>query len=272
MLSSNLPITSREYKLLLNTDRFVDREQGAERFWELVVFLAHQHGGDVAERQGKEYQRVTAYYDTPAFALRRHGFVLRLREEREDDGKEYKLTLKYRSPDRYLAAAQDMSAKQEDKRKFEEDILPPFTSKFARSVAIKLNEAPDLATFESAAWLFPGLKQLDILADTPLQCVNGLHACEVARHIGKLCFGGKPTIKACLSFWYFARDHDLPLVAEFSYDYDLPDGDEENEDRLEQYPYSTVEGADRLFASLQKQDGWVNLHGTTKTAYAYEGF
>lgn len=272
MTCSNLPVTSREYKLLLNTDRFTDRKAGAEHFRELVEFLARQHGGEVVERQREEIRRVTEYYDTTAFALQHHGFCLRLREEQGDGGAKYCLTLKYRAPDRYLAAAQDVATAKKGKTKFEEDILPPFVSKFARSVSLKLDARPDLATFGDLVEIFPGLKALDIHAATALQRVNGLRACEIARHLGKLRFGGAPEVKLCLSFWYLAEDdHSPPLVVEFSYDYDLPDRDDKDKDRLEQYPYPTVEGTDRLFASLQKQDGWVRLHGTTKTAYAYEG-
>jgi hypothetical protein len=33
-----------------------------------------------------------------------------------------------------------------------------------------------------------------------------------------------------------------------------------------------VSGANALFASLQRQSGWLDLTGTTKTAAAYEQF
>ena len=39
MSSSNRPVTSREYKLPLNPDRFQDRVDGATRFRDLLTFI-----------------------------------------------------------------------------------------------------------------------------------------------------------------------------------------------------------------------------------------
>jgi len=129
MTDSNLPVTSREYKLMLNTDRFRDRDEGSEQFLNLIDFLIRQQGGTVIERQNNEEHRRTSYLDTPQFALRQSGLALRLREE----AKGFQINLKYRSPDRYMSAAQNVSSSKPGKIKFEEDILPPFVSKFSHS-------------------------------------------------------------------------------------------------------------------------------------------
>ena len=47
MISANRQITSREYKLLLNTERFRARAAGTQAFWSLVTFLATQQGLEV---------------------------------------------------------------------------------------------------------------------------------------------------------------------------------------------------------------------------------
>src|SRR6201988_1535974 len=99
---SNLPVTSREYKVMLNSDRFQDRNKGAERFLSLIDFLVRKQGGAIVEKQNKEERRQTSYLDTPQFALRQSGFALRLREE----ANAFQLNLKYRGADRYLSAAQ----------------------------------------------------------------------------------------------------------------------------------------------------------------------
>jgi hypothetical protein len=39
MTPTNCPITSREYKLMLNTERFRDRQAGADLYWKLLAFL-----------------------------------------------------------------------------------------------------------------------------------------------------------------------------------------------------------------------------------------
>jgi hypothetical protein len=266
----NRPVTSREYKLMLNVDRFRDRKRASEEFLALVDFLVRKGGGDVAEEQDEEEMRQTSYLDTPEGALLRRGFALRLRREGDHEEK-FQINLKYRASDRYVSAAQDVSGSREGKAKFEEDILPPFVSKFSHSTSIETDADPELGSMQKVASLFPGLKELGIDEGTPVETANGFEALEVVRKLCKLEFGGEPTIKSSLSFWYLAGERDeWPLVGEFSFDYDLPDGDPDGE-KLEKYPYRVVEGANRLFRALQKQAGWLDLDGNTKTAFALEG-
>src|SRR5215210_361340 len=139
----NLPVTSREYKLMLNTDRFIDRNQGSEVWLSLVDFLVEKHGGQIIETDEVE-ERKASYLDTPALALDQHGFALRLREE-DNGGDRYQINLKYRDPDRYISAAQDLFSEPAGKTKFEEDISPPFISKFSHSTSIKTNTLPNLS-------------------------------------------------------------------------------------------------------------------------------
>ena len=47
MTPTNRPITSREYKLMLNTERFRDRRAGAGLFWKLLTFLVENQGNEV---------------------------------------------------------------------------------------------------------------------------------------------------------------------------------------------------------------------------------
>ena len=83
-------------------------------------------------------RRQTSYLDTPERALHQKRFALRLRED--DDEQEFQINLKYRASDRYISAAQDLSSTQEGNTKFEEDILPPFVSKFSHSISIETDE------------------------------------------------------------------------------------------------------------------------------------
>jgi hypothetical protein len=43
MTPTNRPITSREYKLLLNTERFRNRIEGARLFWRMLAFKVKKH-------------------------------------------------------------------------------------------------------------------------------------------------------------------------------------------------------------------------------------
>src|SRR5215470_15684201 len=194
MKGSNLPVTSREYKLMLNSDRFRDRDKGSEQFLNLIDFLIRQQGGTIIERQNTEERRRTSYLDTPQFALRQSGFALRLREE----AKGFQINLKYRSADRYISAAQDVSSTEPGKIKFEEDILPPFVSKFSHSISVGTDTKPDFETIKDVAALFPGIAQLGIDENTPVKTANDFNAIEVVRKLCKFQFGKTETVKASL--------------------------------------------------------------------------
>lgn len=277
MNQSNEPITSREYKLMLQVDRFQDREAGSKAFWNLVEFLVKKQGGQVEDKQNKqkhEETRKTWYLDTNGSSLRQQGFVLRVRSE-GDEKEKYKITLKYRSPDRYLSASQNMSTSAEGKTKtkFEEDIIPQFTSKFSHSTSVYADKLPDLGDLKKVANLFPGLKKMPFDEGMEVTIVNGFKAREIFRKVAKLKFEEEPIVKAGLNFWYLLGEADeIPLVGEFSFDYGLLKNGINEKDKLEQFPVPVVAGANNLFQALQKQVGWINFNATTKTAYAYDGF
>lgn len=267
-------IKSREYKLILSASRFADRNIGIDAFRDLVVSLLEQQGADVKTQSSEEIRR-TWYIDTPGFQLRRSGYVLRIRHQ-GTDRKEYKITLKRRSPDRYLAASADVfsSRRKKDSPKFEEDILPVFRSMFSKSNSRISDREPTFQTVSDAAQLFPGLKNLGIGKKTRLQKVNGFEAHEFFRKLAKARFGNDMKIKLGLSFWYQSRHRSKrqwPLIAECAFDYEAaPDGDDP--DCIgDDFPLATLRGSKTLFASLQNQHGWFDPAGTTKTRYAYEG-
>lgn len=266
---ANRPVTSREYKLMLNTDRFRERGRGTEVFFGLLKFLIDKEGGEIVESQDEETRRLTSYFDTPELALRQAGYSLRLRDERPAGGR-FQINLKFRAPDRYISAGQDLSSTEDGNPKFEEDILPPFVSKFSNSNSLESADEPDLSSVGKLTALFPGLGGLKLGQDVAVRKINNFTAVEVVRKLCKFRFGGKPNLKASLSFWYLEEGEEgWPLVGEFSFDYDAAK-DGGGADKLEQYPAATVEGANRLFAAVQGQAGWFNPGGTTKTAFALE--
>jgi hypothetical protein len=287
MTPTNRPITSREYKLMLNTERFRDRRAGAGLFWKLLTFLVENQGNEVISDQvdrekSKEKIRTTWFLDTSGFELQRANIVLRVREE-AGASDPYKVTLKFRAPDRYTAAGCDVRCTQEiddDDVKFEEDVVPPFASKFSYSVSFKSKDRPEPETMADAVALFPGLAGYDIPDRTPLRVVNGFRAHEVAHFVGKLKLDKMPAergadklpdfvIKAALNHWYLRPDEgDYPLVTEFSFGFDA--NSQKNDERLEMFPPTVVAGANRLFRDVQNQAGWLAQFGSTKTAYAFE--
>lgn len=296
MTPSNRQVTSREYKLLLNPERFRARPEGTQAFWNLLVFLAEQQGIKAISKKEDDDKkddpphRWVQYLDTRAFELQRQCAIVRLRYEPEK--KSHKVTLKYRSPDRYLVAGSDLSCNrkvEKDDLKFEEDILPPFVSKFSASVSFKSDDPvafvadadqirPDMRLSHLIS-LFPGLQALDIPAETPIYPANGFKAYEVMQYIGKLKLADTK-LKAALTHWYAQKNEDdYPLMTEFSFDYDLPEAKSDSDasskdaphpDSLEQFPLALVRGAHQLFTSLQDYTAWLAPSGTTKTALAFE--
>ena len=211
-----------------------------------------------------EERRHTSYLDTPQFALRQSGFALRLREEANG----FQINLKYRGADRYISAAQDLSGSQQGKIKFEEDILPPFVSKFSHSNSVQTDVTPHFETIKDVIALFPGIARLGIDQDTPVKTANDFTALEVVRKLCKSQFEKTEIIKASLSFWYLVDDTDWPLIGEFSFDYDAAKNDDQSD--LEKYSLEVVEGAKGFFSAVQSQTGWLDLSNTTKTAFALE--
>jgi hypothetical protein len=182
----------------------------------------------------------------------------------ENNGQKYKVMLKYRSGDRYLSAIQPIP-NSKVKSKFEEDITPPFISKFSKSCSIELLEKPKLKTVADIVELFPKLEELGISQESSVKKVNGFTAYEVVNEAGQIQFGKeeKASVEVCFSFWYlFERAEGFPLIGEFSFNYDA--------DNNENFPIEVIKGANQFFVALQKQVGWLDFNNTTKTAYAYE--
>jgi hypothetical protein len=286
MKPTNRPITSREYKLMLNTERFRDRSAGAGLFWQVLAFLVANQGNEVIPAgidpdKDKAMRRSTWYLDTPGYELQRANVTLRVREE-PDANKRFKVTLKFRAPDRYTAAGNDVRCTKEVKKddlKFEEDVVPPFASKFAYSVSFKTDGLPPLDTMADLVATFPGLANFEIPDATPIAVVNGFKAHEVMHYIGKLKLDKMPSLRAdelpdfvvkvALSHWYLRPDeNDYPLVTEFSFSYDAVAQDKDDE--LEKFPPTVVASANRLFRDVQNQAGWLAPFGSTKTAYVFE--
>jgi len=283
MASSN-EITSREYKLLLSTTRFRKRDPVADEWLELVKRAIGRAGGTLlsqreleeeeAKAKGKkpddwpkgqpdawiEKERETSFLDTRDESLRNQGWIVRLRRK----GKRTDVTVKFRCPDRLLSALQDASSPRGGKGKFEEDVVPPFSSQYSRSTTLEDQQDGALPkTVAEAVALFPALGTLGIIAQTPLETVGGLVVNEIARRVGGFRFGGGPILEMSHTFWYVGETDDhFPMVAEFSFEFEPKGGD---------FPPQTVEGASKVYHELQAQAGWLDVAGTTKSSLVSGG-
>ncbi|MBJ3775608.1 CYTH domain-containing protein [Acuticoccus mangrovi] len=256
---TNRPVMAREYKLILNQDRFIDRSAGTAALLARIVEQATALGAKV-ETQREEETRRTRYLDTPTQALRRAGFTLRLRYEHADA--RHKVTLKHRARDRYVAAAKNLSATAKPYTGvFEEDVLPGFVSIFSQAGSVRLSELPALDSIAEATALFPELGTLDFEKAGRLEVVNGFEPTEVFCRLCKIKAGRKGKIRVGLSFWYGAEECGRPLIAECAFDIRARDGDD--------FRLAHVRAANGLFDALQGLPGWIRTEATTKTAFAY---
>lgn len=260
-LKSNLPVTSREYKLLLKNQNFENRKSGASAFWNIVEDVAGRNGGRCRETED-DIKRVTWFLDTPDDLLLSRGYILRIREEAEED-KRFKVTLKFRHADRYIASAVRLDSVEKSRTKFEEDILQPFSSKFSQSVTFRKRDHPQINKITDILELFPKLKLDGIHSSLPLVVRSDFKAYEIAHRLGTITFGTGLTIKCCLNFWFKSPDYSgLPVVTEFSFDYDA----ELDGEIVENYPEETVRNAYHVFTELQKNTDWFDPTSRTKTA------
>lgn len=116
MLPGAVQAASREYKLLLDPAPFSTAANSLERAAQTVAEALRAQGFETRGHFSRKAQRSIQFFDTPGFcALRRAGFILRLRGEQD-------LTLKQRTPGGVSGGARgdDVS-----RFKAEEDVSPP---------------------------------------------------------------------------------------------------------------------------------------------------
>lgn len=272
MAHSNRPLTSRECKIMLDTNRFMDRKKGTHEISTIIERLVKGQGGNF-KADVEEKERRTWYLDTNAYELyHNNNFLLRIRKKKNSD--EYDLTLKCRHPDRYVSASYDLTSSVKDiEIKFEEDIVTdktnPFISKFSLSASLKRDQEPDLYTIKDLVFVFPGL-DLGIDANKTLTRVNNFEAIEIASEIGKITFAGDKTVKAELNLWYSSAEQEKPMIVEFTFNYKAKNHDEQKEMLLEEYSHTLVTRAGAFYKSLRMEDV-VDLNTTkTKTDFVYQ--
>lgn len=264
-----LLVKSREYKLMLDQRSFREWEEGAKRFWDEVKEFVVPLGLNFTGSLGGVKERTVEFLDTEDHTIRANGYVLRRRVKKNGKA-EY--TLKYRTEDRYEAAGADISTQLPgNEAKFEEDIAPPFRSRYSHSNKFDDSGAvPD--SLGKAARLFPALGQLrrDGMVcppSTPLTAVNGIRAFErVLEEKGLDLLGQK--IDVALILWSNGPTG-RPLVAEFSFRYPAKkDDDGDSDDNEESFTAPLSRNARRLFSTLQRMD-WAHPQAMTKTEYVY---
>ena len=263
-------VVSREYKVMLRPDMFADEtrlEAAATEFWRNFLRAVN----DCVVRTGGELKRVGArrlirFLDTSEHQLNSAKYIFREREDLQVGTRE--VTLKFRHPDRHVAADRDMEPEHaaNARTKFEEDIKVPFVSLYSFSTTLPVKPKRTFTRLKDIARLFPDVRErLDTLpADETLEPVHDFTARELVLRGGTVRLSRKPKIDAecALIVWYdHNRKIDKPCAVEFSYRYG---------NKREEFAGPLTQRAFDAFAVLQTAlPKWVDPKPRTKTAFVY---
>jgi hypothetical protein len=297
--AAELKLESREYKLMLKPAGFIGSEpdKAVRTFWDqqlkpiIAERLDRRKNGKTRDKESFERkgQRTIVYKETEACLLNNTGYIVRERQDLLKDGrpdpKEREVTLKFRTPDRALAAAlriEPNAGKAETK--FEEDIapqidhaadgtkIPRFKSppgmrsmfSVSSTQTLRANEAitslRDLAAryrgFESSLRK-AGLAAMPL--DSPL--VSGQVFRDRVYRIGLVDLGDTDA-KVDLTLWYKAGTSAPGALelAELSFKFDTEDG---------KVSGGVAQRALSLFGALQElPEKWTSPEQQTKTSTA----
>ncbi|MGH7950219.1 MAG: hypothetical protein ACREQF_13410 [Candidatus Binataceae bacterium] len=265
------PIQAREYKLLLNPDRFKDHH-APHKFWKLAHHTAGNVGIDIDKLEELPDPRIrdVEFFDTPHFKLYQNGFILRRRREYKHGVPQssYEVVLKFRHPDRAVAVKTDVRPLLPSNHviKFKEEILLPHDDAigmrriYSHSCELDTPHESLLRQFHTTEQVFPALRHIGANSKVALVKVHGAVIEERLYEICEIDFGGKLSAKATLAVWR-ARTAEHPMVAELSFQLRF--------DRLEDAHRKPLERSELFYTGLQSTaSDWIQ-RGTTKTALVY---
>ncbi len=251
--------TSREYKVMLDS-RMFERKAALTTYQgelqeTLLPFLARKKSKKVFEL---ESQHEISFLDTRNNDINGHRLLLR---QRVIFGKksETELTLQCRSPDYCFALGSDLRTEPglKSRSKLEEDICPPFVSRFSKSSTVTLDGAPP-TDLKQASKVFAVLAEHDRGGrESDLITVNGIRMFEEVL-VGPVVEIETTEAEFALIVWSRGRKGRKAAV-ELSFKIKLVNGS---------VPQSTALSFMELFESIQRMD-WCLPSAMTKTAYIY---
>ena len=262
---ANPDVTSREYKLMLdaslfsynteasNVDSFLDDA-------EIAIEMAIDR--NVTGSESLEKNRAVTFYDTDGDCqLKELGYSFRERIENGDS----EVTLKFRSPDRYISDFEDLSANSSSAAtKLESDIgtssVSTFKAVYSHSTTIDntrtINEIEDINDE------FPGFEDDYNLSNSINLGIVGNITIREHVYRGHEIDLGQHDADISVTLWYNGTPsgNDQPVVVEVSFKY---------EDSGADYTKKVVHRAKEVFNSLQDLTTWTNPNSQTKTGWIY---
>lgn len=264
-------VISREYKLVLKTDKFTGGEfillKNAKIFWvslnKLIQPVAKTEQGNLDTISLK---REIRFYDTKNFTLHNNNYIFRERKNFSNDQKE--VTLKFRHPDRYVSQDRNMKSRKIGKRKMklEEDIKAPFIKLYSFSSGGLIAVEKQFKKIKDIAKLYPGLAtQLNKYSEEEdIFLVHDSAILEIVITGSEIIICSDPPVNAecALIIWYKSKHIESdPVIVEFSFRYG---------NKKEKYSQEVSQKAYDLFLSIQKEmKSWIDIKSTTKTGFIY---
>ena len=262
---ANPNVTSREYKVMLDPTQFAYNTE----FSNVSSFLSAADTAITAAISrtvsGSPYlskDRTVKFYDTAGSCqLKAIGYSFR---ERIDNGNS-EVTLKFRSPDRYISDFEDLSATSGSaETKLESDVGYSSTSPF-RVVYGHSTKAPNTRTINEMRDIntqFPGFdNDYGFSNSTALDLVGNL---TVYEHVykGVIIDLGQYDAEISVTVWYDSNPSgtQAPVAVEASFRY---------ADSAANYTKKVVNRAEQSFYALQGLSSWVSLNAQTKTQFVY---
>ena len=285
--ADDVRLQSREYKLMLEPKRF-DRlapQRVVDQLWttKLTGIIGtrldtRNDGGTRAKGKfDKSTQRRILFRDThESCLLDREGYIFRERVRQRDGKPDREVTLKFRSPDMFLAAARTTKA---GGSKFEEDIAPLVAGSSGKGGPAKFVTPPSMRSLFSASEtrdvpadarfatladvfrLYPDLGiRLERAGIQPSEALQSGRAFnEMVISGGTVDLGGNLDAEFDVTLWYDGLPgRGKPETAELSFKYDVKSGSVSGE---------AAGRALRLFAAMQTElADWASPDRETKAS------
>ena len=301
--AGGIKLDSREYKLMLVPGKFAGEDEAAkvvDRFWHEALkpiidgrLDMRQDGTPRSKKAFKpdSKQRHVVFRDTQDCLLDHNGYSFRERarlKNGDENSSNREVTLKFRTPDLFLASETALKGSNEDSStKFEEDIAPVVVSTFDQiahtsrvavqprsmrslfSLSTKETVGPD-ETFEvlgDVMQAYPDLQENLRKAGAAndvagFRLVAGIAIQELVFEGAKVDLGQNTDAEFALTLWY-SQNHEKssePLTAEISFKYDTDDG------RVNE---AVAQRALKLFQAMQEGLGvWSSPEHATKSSLA----
>ncbi|MDQ6954246.1 MAG: hypothetical protein Q9M20_02250 [Mariprofundaceae bacterium] len=268
LASANPDVTSREYKLMLKTSQFnyLSESSNVDALMQsakLAIQTAIQR--NVTGTPILVKNRDIHFFDTlSSCTLKSLGYSFR---ERIENGLS-EVTLKYRSPDRYISDFENLSASTSSaKTKLESDIGANTSNNFKVLYSHSTTEknTRTLNNIKDINKHFPGFASNYGLSNTlPLTLVGYTSIREhVYRNV--MIDLGQFTAEISVTLWYegVPISSQAPLVAEISFKY---------ADKSASYTNKVVNRAQKSFVALRGLSAWIDPNSQTKTAFLYSRF